>query len=111
MRGVKPFRPRREDSMTLRDRVLALAARGRLGDQAVPVLKLLPEARQSAVLAQLEAVRGLQPEEAIQRLAGMRARQARRTGRLARSRFGDGWNRLDPLVRDLVLHHGQRQDH
>jgi hypothetical protein len=97
--------------MTLRDRVLALAARGRLGDQAPAVLKLLCEARQGAVVARVEAMRALAPEAAMQRLAALRARQARRVGRLARSRFGDGWSRLDPLVRDLVLHHGQRQDH
>ena len=97
--------------MTLRDRVLALAVRWKLGDQAAAVLKMLPEPRQSAVRADLEAMHGVQPQDAMERLAELRTRQARRLDRLARRRLGDGWNRLDTRARNAVLHHGQRQDH
>jgi hypothetical protein len=97
--------------MTLRNCVLALAARWKLGAQAPTVLKMLSEARQNAVQTDLEAIRDLPPEAAMERLAGLRARQSQRLDRLARCRFGDGWNRLDPRVRHSILHHGKRQDH
>ena len=49
--------------MTLRNRVLALAVRWKLGDQAGAVLKMLPEPRQDAVRADVEAMHGLQPQD------------------------------------------------
>jgi hypothetical protein len=97
--------------MTLRDQVLAMAGRSKLGDGFDAVVKMLPEKRQAAVRSRLEELRGVSGEALPERLLGLREREARRIGRIGRARYGAGWNRLDPAVAGWLVRNGRKQNH
>lgn len=97
--------------MALRDRVFAMAAARLLGDTSGRVAKLLPEQRETPVMAALETLRGKDREVVGEWLLRMRGRQAHRLNRLARKRYGTAWDRIDPRIAQTVLLNGRKQDH
>jgi len=97
--------------MELRDRVFAMAAARLLGDTSGRIARLLPEPRETPVLAALETLRGKDREVVGEWLLRMRDRQAHRINRLARKRYGTAWDRMDPRIAQTVIVHGRKQDH
>lgn len=81
--------------MVARNRILALAGAWKFGDRFARILEMLPPERRAGV----PKVAG-RPEE---RLAALRERERRRIAKLGRKRFGAGWTRLDPRIREAWL--------